>query len=192
MGAYCMLTVTEAFMVARELRPTPGGVRPTASADSDEPRNDPLNPVENAASELDELTHAEFVAVYNDASTNIRFAKEQQWRTVLYFTIGAIAVTTYGQTSQWADAKLSFYLLVIVWLFSLMSVGILMILQWWQGAEHDKIDYVTSKWSSFTTAARRRKSKRVSDVQRYVMLASMVLYLELSTIAVTRVFWPYL
>lgn len=179
-------------MVARELRPTPGGVRPTASADPDEPRSDPLNPAENAPSELDELTHAEFIAVYNDASVNIRFAKEQQWRTVLYFTIGAIAVTTYGVVSQWADSKLSFYLLVIVWLFSAMSVAILMSLQWWQGTEHDKIEYIAGKWSSFTTAARRRKSKRMSDLQRYGMLASMILYLELSTIAVTRVFWPYL
>lgn len=180
-------------MVARELRPTPGGARPASPRDDpEEPRDDPLNPVENQPSELDELTHAEFIAVYNDASANVRFAKEQQWRTVLYFTVGAIAVTTYGQVSHWADSKLTFYLLVIVWLFSLMSVAILMSLQWWQGTEHDKIDYVTAKWSSFTTAARRRKSKRMSDMQRYGMLTSMVLYLELSTIAVTRVFWPYL
>lgn len=180
-------------MVARELRPTHAGAKPPSVRDDpDAPQDDPLNPVDNEPSELDELTHAEFIAVYNDASANIRFAKEQQWRTVLYFTIGAIAVTTYGQTSHWADAKLSFYLLVIVWLFSVMSVCILLSLQWWQGAEHDKIAYITAKWSSFTTAARRRKSKTVSDVQRYGMLASMVLYLELSTIAVTRVFWPYL
>lgn len=180
-------------MVARELRPMRGGARRSAIAvEPDELDDDPLDPIDNRPSELDELTHAEFVAVYNDASANVRFAKEQQWRTVLYFTIGAVAVTTYGEMSDWADAKLAFYLLVIVWLFSLMSVAILLSLQWWQGSEHDKIDYITGKWSSFTTAARRRKSKRASDLQRYGMLASMVLYLELSTIAVTRVFWPYL
>lgn len=180
-------------MVARELRPTPGPAKPGASReDPDDARDDPLNPVENTPSELDELTHAEFIAVYNDASANIRFAKEQQWRTVLYFTIGAIAVTTYGEISKWADSKLSLYLLVIVWLFSATSVLIILSLQWWQGAEHAKIDYLTSRWSSFTTAARRRKSKLVSDLQRYGMLASMILYLELSTIAVTRVFWLYL
>lgn len=180
-------------MVARELRPAPGASKPTPARDeTEETQYDPLNPTENLASELDELTHAEFITVYNDASANIRFAKEQQWRTVLYFTIGAIAVTTYGQTSNWADSKLTFYLLVIVWLFSVMSVLILLSLQWWQGAEQDKIAYITAKWSTFTTAARRRKSKTVSDLQRYGMLASMILYLELSTIAVTRVFWPYL
>lgn len=182
-------------MVARELRPAPGAgaARPVPQREqADEAPPDPLNPVENAPSELDELTHAEFIAVYNDASANIRFAKEQQWRTVLYFTVGAIAVTTYGEISKWADSKLSLYLLVIVWLFSITSVLIILSLQWWQGAEHAKIDYLTARWSTFTTAARRRKSKLVSDVQRYGMLASMILYLELSTIAVTRVFWPYL
>lgn len=180
-------------MVARELRPAPGAARPAPPRDEpEEPAADPLNPVENTPSELDEQTHAEFIAVYNDASANIRFAKDQQWRTVLYFTVGAIAVTTYGELSHWADSKLSYYLLVIVWLFSLLSVGILLSLQWWQGAEHAKIDYLTRHWATYTTAARRRKSKTVSDLTRYGMLASMILYLELSTIAVTRVFWPYL
>ena len=101
-------------------------------------------------------------------------------------------MTTYGEVSRWADSKLSFFLLAIVWLFSAMSVLIVLSLQWWQGAEQDKIAYITGKWSSFTTAARRRKSKVVSDLQRYGMLVSMILYLELATIAVTRVFWPYL
>lgn len=182
-------------MVARELRPTPGSAKAVLGSLPDEKEDvagNPLDPAENVPSALDELTHAEFVAVYNDASANVRFAKEQQWRTVLYFTVGAVAVTTYGVMSKWSDPKLSFYLLVIVWLFSLMSVAILLSLQWWQGTEHDKIDYIASKWSNFTNAARSRKSKRMSDVQRYGMLASMVLYLELSTIAVTRVFWPHL
>src|SRR3546814_12821172 len=85
-------------MNAREMRPRPGVARQPVSRDEwEEPEDDPMNPVENIPSELDPLTHAEFIAVYNDASTNIRFAKEQQWRTVLYFTIGAIAVTTYGE-----------------------------------------------------------------------------------------------
>ncbi|MEQ8396473.1 hypothetical protein [Thalassobaculum sp.] len=180
-------------MVARELRSTPGSAKPGPPHDDrDGDNDDPLNPVDNTPSELDESTHAEFIAVYNDASANIRFAKEQQWRTVLYFTIGVIAVTTYGEVSRWADSKLTFFLLALVWLFSVMSVLILLSLQWWQGAEQDKIAYITSKWSSFTTAARRRKSKVVSDLQRYGMLVSMILYLELTTIAVTRVFWPYL
>src|SRR3546814_11305252 len=98
----------EAAMIAREMRPRPGVARQPVSRDEwEEPEDDPMNPVENIPSELDPLTHAEFIAVYNDASPNIRFAKEQQWRTVLYFTIAAIAVTTYGEISNWADPQLS-------------------------------------------------------------------------------------
>ncbi|NQW11151.1 MAG: hypothetical protein HQ481_14895 [Alphaproteobacteria bacterium] len=176
--------------MARDLRPKPTASRGNATVDTadNDPPNDPLNPSENEPSELDDLTHAELLAIYRDASDNIRFAKDQMWRTVLYFTLGAIAVTSYGVMTQWDDPKLTFYLLVIVWIFSIASVLIVLSLQWWQAAEHAKINYVTSKWSTFATAARHRKSKLMSDVQRYGMLVSMLLYLELVTIAVTRVF----
>ena len=170
--------------------------------------DDPLDPEQDQPSALDAQTHVEFQRLYEDASINIRFAKQhsinirakqhsinirfakqQQWRSVLYFSAFAIAVTTYSQWTRWADEKLSFYLLIVVWIFSLLSMLVLLSLQWWQGAEHNKIEYITSKWSSFTDAARRRKSRLVSEIQRYGMLAAMILYLELVTIAVTRIFW---
>lgn len=162
--------------------------KPTENA----PKVDPLNPEEDTPSELDENTHAEFLAVYADASANLRFAKDHQWRSVLYFSAGAIVVTAYGEWTRWQDAKLSFFLLVMIWIFSLATVGIILSLQWWQGAESRKIQYITSKWGAFTTAARRRKSSLMSDIQRYGMLTAMILYLELVTIAVTQVFWPHL
>ena len=83
---------------------------------------DPLNPARNRPSELDPLTHAEFQRLYEDASANIRFAKQQQWRTVLYFTAGAAIVTAFGQWTKWADSELAFYLLVMIWTFSVISV----------------------------------------------------------------------
>lgn len=145
---------------------------------------------ENVASDLDELSHAETLAVYRDASENIRFAKYQQWRTVLYFSVGAAAATGYEVWTRWDNPKLAFYLMILVWLFSFLTVLQLLALQWWQAVEHRKIDFLAQQWSSFTNAARARKSPIVSDLQRYGMLAIMVLYLELMTIAVTQVFWP--
>ncbi len=173
--------------MARDLRPKPGGSPPPQRVE-EEVADDPLNPVENDPSALDDLTHAEFVAIYRDASDNIRFAKEQMWRSLLYFSAGAIAVTGYGVVTKWSDPQLTQYLLVIIWLCSILTVLIILSLQWWQSAEHQKIAFVTAKWSTFATAARRRKSKAMSDVQRYGMLAAMILYLELVTIAVTRIF----
>lgn len=179
--------------MARALRPKPGNPpAPGGRAGIEEAGDDPFDPVDNTPSDLDDLTHAEFVEIYRDASENVRFAKEQMWRTVLYFSMGAIAVTGYGVVSRWADPQLTQYLLVIVWICSVLSVLIILSLQWWQAVEHRKITYVTSKWSSFSSAARRRKSNFVSDLQRYGMLAAMILYLELVTIAVTRIFTGYL
>lgn len=48
--------------------------------------------------------------------------------------------------------------------------------------------YVTPKWSSFSNAARRRKSKLISDISRYGILIAMIPYLESATITVTRIF----
>ncbi|MEP3115671.1 hypothetical protein [Nisaea sp.] len=156
--------------------------------DTDEDLLDPLNPVEDVPSELEETTHAKFLAIYADASENLRFAKHQQWRAVLYFSIGAAVATGYGEWTHWEDPTLAQLLMIMVWVFSLASAGVVLSLQWWQSAEVSKIDYVTSKWGSFSSAARKRKSKLISDLQRYGMMIAMVLYLELVTIAVTRIF----
>ncbi len=163
-----------------------------ARQDTADEQTNPLNPAEDRPSELDERTHAEFLAVYQDASENIRFAKTQQWRAVSYFSAGTIAVTAFGHITDWRDPTVTKYLLAMVWIFSLASVGVILSLQWWQGVEHSKIDYLTSKWGAFTTAARRRKSKLMSDIQRYGMLSAMILYLELTTIAVTKIFTLHL
>ncbi len=162
--------------------------KPLNPIDTDEDLLDPLNPEEDTPSELEETTHAEFLAIYADASENLRFAKHQQWRAVLYFSIGATVATGYGEWTHWKDPTLAQLLMIMVWIFSLASAGVVLSLQWWQSAEVRKIDYVTSKWSSFSTAARKRKSKLISDLQRYGMMIAMVLYLELVTIAVTRIF----
>jgi hypothetical protein len=157
-----------------------------------EARIDPLNPAEDVPSALDDRTHAEFLAIYRDASENIRFAKVQQWRSVSYFSAGAIAVTVFGHVTDWQDTTLTKYLLAMVWIFSLASIGVILSLQWWQGVEHAKIDFLTSRWGTFSAAARRRKSKLMSDIQRYGMLSAMILYLELATIAVTKIFLTHL
>lgn len=158
----------------------------------DEPAPDPLNPLDNEPSELDDLTHAEFREIYRDSSTNLRFAKQQQWRSVLYFSAGAFAAVGYMEWTKWIDPKLGLYLLLMVWVFSIATALLIVGLQWWQAAEARKIAYVTSKWSTFTNAARARKSSWVSDFQRYSIITSMILYLELVTIAVTRIFWPHI
>ena len=146
----------------------------------------------NEPSELDELSHNEMCEIYSDAGANIRFAKDHQWRTVIYFSAGTVAVTGYCELTDWADATLSYFLMLIVWTISVASLLIVFSLQWWQAAEHRKIAYVMSTWSSSANAARAKKSGAISDIQRYGMMLMMSLYIELVTIAVTRIFFRHI
>ena len=155
-------------------------------------KDDVLDENINEPSELDELSHNEMCEIYSDAGANIRFAKDHQWKTVIYFSAGTVAVTGYCELTDWADATLSYFLMVIVWTISVASLLIIFSLQWWQAAEHRKIAYVMSTWSSFANAARAKKSGAISDIQRYGMMLMMSLYIELVTIAVTRIFFQHI
>ena len=136
----------------------------------------PLDPAEDEPSLLNEFTHAEFQRVYEDASANIRFAKQQQWHTIVYFSAGAIAAVAYGHVTAWSDQQLIFYLMLLIWFLSLISALVVLSLQWWQGAEHRKIDYIASKWSCFVNAARAQ----VSQAQRHPALRHVPVHAFLS------------
>ncbi len=153
-----------------------------------ETNEDPTDPNIDEPSRLEETTHAEFLTIYKVAASNIRFAKDHQWKVVFYYSIGAIVIAVYGALAHAGDERLHLYLLGICWVFSLASIFVLVSLQWWQNAENDKIEYIFTKWSSFSNAAYLKKSKLVSDIQRYGMLVVMILYLELVSIGVTRIF----
>ena len=155
-------------------------------------QQDPMNPEEDQPSELDPLTHAEFITQYEDAGKNIRFAKLHQWRMVITFTVGAFALVAYGEATSWRDSELLRFLLYMLWAASIANVFIICSLQWWQANEQDKIKYLKSKWSSFTQAASLRKSSLVGDIHRYGMLAIMILYIEMVMFGVTKVYWVFI
>lgn len=150
------------------------------------------DPAEDRPSELDPLTHAEFIAQYEDAGENIRFAKLHQWRMLVYFTAAATLAVIYGHASLWREKDLLGFILFLVWGASVISILIICSLQWWQSNESEKIQFIKSKWSSFTGAASKRKSKLVGDIHRYGMLLAMVLYIEMVTFAVSRIYWPFM
>ena len=178
--------------MVKSLRPNPatGGMTSGRERFPEDEGED--GPFVDEPSELDDLTHTETVEIYRDASANIRFAKDLMWRLILYFSAGTIAVVGYGELTDWKDPVVSRFLLIIVWFFSVTNVLVLISLQWWQSAERRKILFVTERWSSFANAARSQKSGIMSDVQRYGMILAMILYLELITIAATRIFIEHL
>lgn len=144
----------------------------------------------SAAERLDDRGHAELLALHADATQNIRFAKAQQWRMLVYFTVLCAAVVAIGVYLRWSDPALITMLFYATWVFSVATMVTLALLQVWQGAEHRKISYITHHFSDIARAALRRKSRRSGDFHRYLMLALMLLYVELATLAVSRMLWP--
>ena len=141
---------------------------------------------------LDERGHAELLAIYHDASENLRFAKSQQWRTLVYFTAICTAVVTIGVVLRWGDSTLVAFLLYATWFFSVGTAVVLIMLQSWHGAEHARIEFCAGHFTEVGRAAMRRKPRRRGDVHRYILLALMLVYVELVTISVTRMMWPRL
>ncbi|UUX49718.1 hypothetical protein NUH88_20255 [Nisaea acidiphila] len=141
--------------------------------------------------ELDAETRHEFITLYTDASANIRFAKSQQWHMLIYFSALCIGVVAVGVWLRWGDVSLIAFLFYLVWLFSFATVGSLLMLQSWQSSEAKKQAFIRSYMGELTRAALAQKSRVTGDVHRYVMLAFMLLYVEMATLAVSRMLWPH-
>lgn len=162
-------------------------------------RADPQDPkrVRRAAAhhdthpDIDSDTRQEFLALYTDASENIRFAKAQQWHTLIYFSALCVGVVAVGVWLRWGDVSLIKFLFYLVWLFSLATVGTILMLQSWQGSEAKKQAYMRAHLGELTRIAMAQKSRFTSDVHRYIMLAFMLLYVEMATFAVSRMLWPH-
>lgn len=163
-------------------RPTPA--KPAAQEAEDHPKA-PAQPIY----EVDEAAHAELVELYKDSVENMRFAKSQQWRTLIYFTALIAAAVSVGVFLRWGDKTLVGFLFYSVWFFSIASVIVLAVLQSWQGSEQRKISFITSHFSEVARAALRRKSSMVGDIHRYIILVLMIVYVELATIAVAKMMW---
>jgi hypothetical protein len=137
------------------------------------------------ASELDDITHAEFRLLYDAAARNVLFAKRQQWRVVQYFTLIALALVAIGIAAPIAPDVARFvagFLSVV----GLGSLGVIVMLQSWQGNEHAKMAFLAADFSNFARKALRQKPKLSGDIHRYLMLLMMLLYIVVLDIVVVR------
>jgi hypothetical protein len=139
------------------------------------------------ASELDDMTHAEFRLLYDEASRNILFAKRQQWHMLEYFTVLALALVALGVALPFAT-DVAHFVAGFITFVAFITLVVLMMLQNWQGSEHAKILYIVHDFSNFARTARRRKSRIVSDIHRYFMLAAMMIYVVVLDVVVFRLF----
>ena len=139
---------------------------------------------------IDDRGHAELLLLYRDAARNILFAKAHQWQMLVYFTVICAAVIGIGVYLGWRDSGLIALLFYATWLSSVATVVTLVFLQIWQGAEHRKIAYIVHRFGDAARATLKRKSRSGGDFHRYLMLGLMMLYVELASLAVSRMLWP--
>jgi len=169
--------------------------KPSASGSTAPPRPlAPKAPVPAAAeaeveqlepSQLDDATHAEYRLLYDAAARNVLFAKRQQWRVVQYFTLIALALVAIGIATPFAPDVARFvagFLTVV----GVGSLGVIVMLQSWQGNEHAKMSYLANDFSNFARSALRRKPRLSGDIHRYLMLLMMLLYIVVLDVVVVR------
>jgi CDP-diglyceride synthetase len=124
-------------------------------------------------SDLDELTHAEMLELYRSSSDTIRFAKHQQWGTLL----GSFGLfVLLGLTGDYA-AKTGFLFKLCIIISLVLSVGAiysLVIYQFWQNAEREKMNLIAERFSNLTRMIRGLVTERERNFHRYVLLFFMM------------------
>ena len=146
--------------------------------------DDSIEEFENEPSSLDELSHAEMIALYRESTDTMRFAKHLQWWTVgstLLVFGGLIGIAKLVS----ADRGYTDLLTWIVILLTMSVIFTLIVYQFWQHTESLKINEVSKHMSSLFTHVRKIKSYREANIHRYLLLTFMVLTLILGAI-VTR------
>jgi hypothetical protein len=160
--------------------PPPRPLAPKAAPAASEPEQEQLEP-----SSLDDLTHAEYRLLYDEAARNVLFAKGRQWRVLEYFTLLVVAMLAIGIVMPFAP-DMARFVSGFLGLVGAALIAVLLMLQTWQGREHAKMAYLVSDLSNFARTARRLKPKTSSDVHRYIILGVMVLYVVVLCMVAVR------
>jgi len=141
----------------------------------------------NRPSELDEMTHAEMRSIYEDATRNLLFAKQRQWRVVEYFTLTALALTAMGGTIPFAPglAHVVAYILLVAGLLTIIT---LLFLQSWQYREQGKLrDIGREGFSSLSARLLGVDGSVGRELHRYIILGVMVLFVLIISLICFRV-----
>lgn len=130
-------------------------------------------PFVNEPTSLDDRTHEEMQLLYQESVATIRFAKYIQWWTVgstllVFFSFIAIAKFVG------ADLAYAKILTALVIFIAMSGIFALIMYQFWQFNEHQKIREISRHFSSLFRRVRKVKSRRESDFHRYTLLAFMI------------------
>ncbi|HVJ40707.1 MAG TPA: hypothetical protein VM639_04390 [Dongiaceae bacterium] len=111
--------------------------------------------------------------MYNECALSIRFAKAQQWQSmggILALFVLLSIYASYAGDSLWAlKSTLAFSILA-----SIGGIYSLIIYQFWQSTEREKLGFISERFSTTFRLVRGLTNRRESDFQRYVLLFFMV------------------
>jgi len=129
--------------------------------------------VPDQPSSLEESTHAEMLMMYNECALSIRFAKSQQWKSmggVLILFVVLCIYAGFASDSVWALRSA----LALSLLSSIGGIYALVIYQFWQGTEREKLVFITNRLSTTFQTVRAFSNPREADFQRYTLLFFMI------------------
>ncbi len=144
-------------------------------------RNDGGNDFENEPSTLDEMTHAEMRLLYEESTKTIRFIKNLQWSTAgsTLLVFGAFVIIA---ALTEADKAFASKLTALTILLTISVIFSLIMYQFWQYNEAQKINELAKFFSSAFRRVRNVKSTRESNVHRYILLLFMVVLVMLGAV----------
>lgn len=130
--------------------------------------------VENKPSSYDALTHAEMLLLYEESTRTIRFAKYLQWWTLgstLLVDGAFLAIAKFVS----ADIEYANKLTAMIIVLTTAVVGTLIIYQFWQHTELQKIEKISKGFSTAFRRVRVIKSKLEANIHRYLLLLFMIM-----------------
>jgi hypothetical protein len=144
-----------------------------APKDNTEEEDSPEEPFENTPSDLDEVTHSELRLMYERSCDAILFSKNIQWRSVGSALLVFAAMTGFAFFGS--DDK--FLVNLLGGLSIVLACGVIFVLvmyQFWQFNEVQKIVEIEKHFSSLYIKIRDVKSRREGNIHRYTLLLFMI------------------
>lgn len=164
----------------RNLPKPPPSRRGTANAETGAGETVPVEP-----SELDDLTHAEYRVLYEEAAANLLFGKRQQWRLLEYFTLLGLALVALGALMPFARDVANFIAIFLTFI-AVVTLCVLIMLQSWQSHEQEKMEHIAGGLSNYARIVRRLKPRTSGNFHRYVILTAMMLYVVVLDVVFVR------
>ena len=125
------------------------------------------------ASELDERTHAEMLAMFHEAAQSIRFSKTIQWKTLGFGILMQAGLLIFGEYAARRVNSLLPIIVIASTLVTTSAIYILIVHQLLQNMERRKLRAISERMSNLFQEVRSLRSSMEAAFHRYTLLIFM-------------------